>query len=101
MAAGRAMSQVLLRATADGLATSFLSQAVEVPELRPRLASLLRHDGHPQLLLRVGYPRRPARPAPRRPVQDVLDAARSPAAPPRGSLPAGSRSRHPQSAARS
>jgi nitroreductase len=100
-AAGRAMSQVLLRATADGLATSFLSQAVEVPPLRPRLASLLRHDGHPQLLLRVGYPRRPARPAPRRPVEDVLDAARSPASPPHDGLPRSSRSRHPQSAARS
>ena len=72
MAAGSAMSHVLLRATADGLATSFLSQAVEVDELRPRLARLLGHDGYPQLLLRVGYPRCAARPAPRRPVQDVL-----------------------------
>ena len=86
MAAGRAMSQVLLRATADGLATSFLSQAIEVPQLRPRLASLLRHDGHPQLLLRIGYPRRPARPAPRRPVEDVL----VPAVTARGRVPGAS-----------
>ena len=78
MAAGRAMSHVLLRATADGMATSFLSQAIEVPELRPRSAELLDHDGHPPLLLRVGYSRRPARSAPRRPLRDVLstDAAR-------------------------
>ncbi len=75
MAAGAAMSHVLLQATADGLATSFLSQAIEVPELRPRLAALLERDGHPQLLLRVGFSRRPARPAPRRPLQDVLTTA--------------------------
>jgi nitroreductase len=72
LAAGQAMSAVLLQATADGLATSFLSQAIEVEALRPRLAALTGHDGHPQLLLRVGYPRRRARPAPRRPLDDVL-----------------------------
>lgn len=70
--AGLALSHVLLRATADGLATSFLSQAIEVPELRPRLAELLGHPGYPQLLLRVGYPTRDARPAPRRGLADVL-----------------------------
>jgi nitroreductase len=72
LAAGQAMSAVLLQATADGLATSFLSQAIEVEALRPRLAALTGHDGHPQLLLRVGYPRRPAPPAPRCPLDDVL-----------------------------
>ena len=70
MAAGQAMSQVLLRATADGLATSFLSQAVEVPQLR--LTDLLGRGGYPQLLLRVGYPRRGSRSVPRRPLHDVL-----------------------------
>jgi hypothetical protein len=66
------MSRVLLQATADGLATSFLSQAVEVETLRPRLAALISHDGYPQLLLRVGYARRPERPSPRRPLREVL-----------------------------
>lgn len=63
---------------ADGLATSFLSQAIEVPELRARSAELLDHEGYPQLLLRVGYSRRPARSAPWRPLRDVLstDAVR-------------------------
>jgi nitroreductase len=75
MAAGQAMSHVLLRATADGLATSFLSQPIEVPELRPRLQDLLGRRGYPQLLLRIGYPRRQARPAPRRPLSDVLTSA--------------------------
>jgi nitroreductase len=99
MAAGRAMSHVLLRATADGLATSFLSQAIEVPELRPRLASLLRRDGHPQLLLRIGYPRRGARPAPRRAVEDVLTPGRSPAVPAGEHAPVESLD-HPQNGAR-
>jgi hypothetical protein len=83
LAAGQAMSAVLLQATADGLATSFLSQAIEVEALRPRLAALTGRNGHPQLLLRVGFPRRPARPAPRRPLDDVLAPpapARSPTA---------------------
>lgn len=73
LAAGQAMSHVLLRATADGLATSFLSQAIEVPELRPRVAALLDRPGHPQLLLRIGYASRRAHVAPRRPLQEVLD----------------------------
>jgi hypothetical protein len=72
MAAGQAMSNVLLRATADGLASSFLSQPVEVAELRPKLADLLDHRGFPQLLVRLGYGRPVTRPAPRRPVEEVL-----------------------------
>jgi nitroreductase len=72
LAAGQAMSHVLLRATADGLATSFLSQAIEVPELRPLLAALLGCAGHPQLLLRVGHPTGRAQLAPRRPLDEVL-----------------------------
>jgi nitroreductase len=72
LAAGQAMSHVLLQATADGLATSFLSQAIEVPELRPRLAALLHRPGHPQLLLRIGHPRGHAHLAPRRPLAEVL-----------------------------
>jgi nitroreductase len=72
LAAGQAMSHVLLDATAAGMATSFLSQAIEVPQLRPRLAALLRRPGHPQVLLRIGQPRGRARVAPRRPVSEVL-----------------------------
>jgi hypothetical protein len=99
MAAGRAMSHVLLRATADGLATSFLSQAIEVPELRPRLGDLLGQGGFPQLLIRVGFPRRPARPAPRRPLRDVLTIAEA-ALPAPNNLAAPSGARDPQNTAR-
>lgn len=81
MAAGQAMSHVLLRGTAGGLATSFLSQPIEVPELRPQLAELLQHDGNPQLLLRLGYARHTSRAAPRRPLRDVITTSgASPAA---------------------
>jgi hypothetical protein len=78
MAAGQAMSHILLRATAEGLATAFLSQAIEVPELRSRLAALLDHPGHPQILLRVGHPRRRSQLAPRRPLDDVLTSDAAP-----------------------
>jgi len=68
---GRAMQRLLLRATASGLAVSFLSQPIEVPEVRRRLRHDVGEAGHPQLLLRVGHGPAP-RPTPRRPVDLVL-----------------------------
>lgn len=58
VAAGFAMADVLLRAASAGLATGFLSQAIEVPELRPRVGELVQRPGFAQLLLRCGYPTR-------------------------------------------
>ncbi len=69
---GRALSLVLLRAEAEGVAASFLNQPVEVPGLRQRLMQLLGHSGFPQMVLRLGYPPVQARGTPRRPVEDVL-----------------------------
>ncbi len=71
LAAGRAMQRLLLRATAEGLAVSFMSQPIEVPDVRRRRRRELGDPGLPQLLLRVGYAPRP-RPTPRRPVELVL-----------------------------
>jgi hypothetical protein len=70
--AGQALQRVLLTATAEGLAASFLSQIVEVPETREQLRHLLRATRPPQVVLRIGrgYPV-PA--TPRRPVADLLD----------------------------
>lgn len=71
LAAGRAMQRLLLRATVDGLAVSFLSQPIEVTGVRRRLRREMGDPGWPQLLLRVGYgARSPA--TPRRPVELVL-----------------------------
>lgn len=55
IAAGRALSRVLLAATAGGISASFLNQPIEVAALRPRLAEIAGKDGHPQLLLRFGH----------------------------------------------
>jgi nitroreductase len=68
---GRAMQRLLLRAAASGLAVSFLSQPIEVPEARRRLRRDVGEAGHPQVLLRVGHGP-VARPTPRRPVDLVL-----------------------------
>jgi hypothetical protein len=68
---GQAVAVLLLRATAHGLAASFLNQPIEVPELRVRFRNLLGGDDTPQLLLRLGYGTA-ARPTPRRTVDDVL-----------------------------
>ncbi len=72
LAAGEALSRVLLRATTLKLAASFLNQPIEVPSLRARVAEQVGVDGSPQLLLRIGYPTTEARATPRRAVEDVL-----------------------------
>jgi hypothetical protein len=71
--AGRALQRVLLLATVEGVSVSFLNQAVEVPELRKELWRLIGPEGSPQLLLRFGYAPQ-VRPAPRRPLAEVLGA---------------------------
>jgi nitroreductase len=69
--AGQALQRVLLTATARGLATSLLTQPLEIPELRERLADPA--TGWPaQAIIRVGYPRRVAARSPRRPLCDVV-----------------------------
>lgn len=71
--AGQSLGRLLLAAAAEGISAGFLNQAVEVPALRDRVRSLLGGWGHPQLVLRFGYPREEARPTPRRSVEDVLE----------------------------
>jgi nitroreductase len=74
MTSGRALARLLLRATAAGLAASPLTQALDLPVTRQRLRSRLSLVGHPQMLLRLGYPTSPDPVAAsgRRPVEDVL-----------------------------
>jgi nitroreductase len=74
---GRALGRVLLVATAAGIAASPLTQALDWPATRTRLSSRLSLVGHPQMLLRMGYPADGAAAAHsgRRPVADVLTVA--------------------------
>ncbi|HET8651750.1 MAG TPA: hemerythrin domain-containing protein [Gaiellaceae bacterium] len=71
LAAGQALSRLLLRATQEGLAASFLNQPLEVSDLGPKVAELTGRAGVPQLVLRLGYGPE-ARPTPRRPVRDLV-----------------------------
>ncbi len=72
VAGGQAAQRVLLHAVAEGLQASFLNPPIQVPELRKRLQTLLGIQIWPQVLLRLGYPTGPARPTPRRPLNDVI-----------------------------
>ncbi|MEU5692313.1 NAD(P)H nitroreductase [Actinosynnema sp. NPDC020468] len=74
--AGEAMSAVLLEATAAGLATSPLSQPLEIPDTRAHVRDAVL-DGtlHPRMVLRVGWAAfnaDPLPPTPRRPLSEVL-----------------------------
>lgn len=69
--AGEALQRVLLTATAGGLAASFLSQLVEVPDVRDEVRRLLGTDRPPHAVLRIGHGW-PTTRTPRRTVTDVL-----------------------------
>ncbi|MGI5441813.1 Acg family FMN-binding oxidoreductase [Streptomyces shenzhenensis] len=69
--AGQALQYVLLTATAHGLRTSLLHQAMEWPDLRAAMAPPHYKRCHPHMLIRFGYgpdgtgtPRGPGRSAP-------------------------------------
>lgn len=72
VAVGQACQRFALQATALGLKQAFINQPVEVPELRPELASLIGRPGRrPDIVMRFGYG--PALPySVRRPVEAVL-----------------------------
>jgi nitroreductase len=68
--AGQAMQRTLLTATVRGLASSLMTQPLEIPELR----RLVIDDDlrFPQAIIRFGYGR-PSAPSPRRSLRDVLE----------------------------
>lgn len=76
LAAGQALSAVLLRARMEDVWASFLNQAVEVLQTQIALRELVGVDGVPQILLRLGFGDE-VRPTPRRPLRDVLRKPRS------------------------
>ncbi len=76
---GEALSALLLMATAEGLATAPLSEAVEVAWTRHLLTSLLAGIGEPYVAVRLGYPvdRAPLPPQARRvPAETIETEAR-------------------------
>jgi nitroreductase len=75
---GEALSALLLLATADGLATAPLSDAVEVEWPRRLLRGLVADLGEPYLTVRLGYrhDREPVPAAPRRNLGDVVTSTR-------------------------
>lgn len=72
VAVGQACQRFALQATALGLKHAFINQPVEVPTLRPELASLIGLPGRrPDIVMRFGHgPTLPY--SPRRPVASVL-----------------------------
>ncbi|MCU7729526.1 nitroreductase family protein [Actinoplanes sp. KI2] len=74
--AGQALQRVLLTATWQNLATTPISQPVEVPEVRKQLSDAAT-GLHAQMVLRVGYGKVAGR-SPRRPVSEVLLPDRAP-----------------------
>ena len=69
--AGQALARILLRARVDDVWASFLNQAIELPDLRLKLAAATGVEGFPQLCLRLGYSD-DIKPTPRREVEEVL-----------------------------
>ncbi|MFB9907637.1 Acg family FMN-binding oxidoreductase [Allokutzneria oryzae] len=69
--AGQALQRLLLTATTLGLAVSFLSQPIEVPEVRGELRHALGTTLAPQAVLRIGFGS-PVPATPRRAVSELL-----------------------------
>jgi hypothetical protein len=71
---GEALSALLLLATADGLATAPISDAVEVEWPRHLLRGLIAGIGEPYLVVRLGYlpDSEPLAASPRRDPRDVI-----------------------------
>ena len=76
---GEAISAVLLTATSTGLASSIMSDVVEVPGARALLRGVVAPAGYPQLTVRFGVNESaPAIPrSPRRPCDEVIDVITS------------------------
>jgi nitroreductase len=76
--AGEAYTRLSVDAERCGLATSAMTQALDLPGIRHRVRTLMSWPDHPQMILRVGWP--PAGDAlprtPRRPVATVLTVTR-------------------------
>lgn len=57
--AGRALMRLMIASELRSLSTCVLSQAVDFAAFRTRVQGLLGWVGHPQIMVRIGYPNRP------------------------------------------
>jgi nitroreductase len=71
VAAGQALQRILLTAAGHGLAVALYSQPFDIPDVHAQVRALMGRLGTPYLLLRIGYPTRPAPSTPRRPVSQI------------------------------
>jgi nitroreductase len=71
--AGEAYARISVEAERLGLASSAMTQAVDLPAVRERFRMLMGWPDHPQMVLRVGHPQSPTpRPTGRRPLTAVF-----------------------------
>jgi len=70
---GRALQHLLLKAAFAGVQAGYANQPCQVAQLRPALRRTLALQGHPQLLLRLGFPPHATPATPRRPIHDTAD----------------------------
>ncbi|HEY6748806.1 MAG TPA: nitroreductase family protein [Mycobacteriales bacterium] len=72
--AGEAYARIAIEAERLGLASSAMTQALDLPAVRERFRTLMNWPDHPQMVLRIGWPQPGPRPEPtgRRPVSEVL-----------------------------
>jgi hypothetical protein len=68
---GMALEKVLLKASSEGIAASYLNQPIEVEELKDKLKKLLNLKGFPHLIIRMGYGKE-VKPTPRRDLEEVI-----------------------------
>jgi hypothetical protein len=79
--AGVALQRVLLTATVHGLAASFLSQLVELTDVREQVRRLISGTRPPRVVMRIGHGY-PTASTPRRAAADLLVAETTPAGDP-------------------
>jgi hypothetical protein len=72
LCAGQALQRALLFAASAGVQAGYLNQPCQVEQLRGRLADQVCPGRFPQVMLRLGFAERPAHPAPRREIKEVL-----------------------------
>lgn len=72
VAAGLGMQAMMLKAGTYGLSASYLNQALEIPELREQVFTLVEGRPNPQLVMRFGYGPAVQHPTPRHAVKSTL-----------------------------